>query len=341
MNNNLMNYTYSKQYIFIENEANVILRNLKEDAKVIDNTDYQWKIVSSVTQKKYNGDVYDFIQLDDQTVGWVKLKDSIQIFRFKAKTFKLIEDKYYSDEINSKLDFEKDFYSAFEGKLLTAKSEIEYNGKKFYGIFLKNKFQGFHPSSYLDEAVEYNISLKRDSLINSEKLYTVSTLNNAIDDQVDINTFTLVLAFHSIKIAKLQIDDKEMYWTPLSNIENINEVLNMSSQNFEKNEEDKLIEDILYSVDIERNKTKKIVKSVISAKEFLNLNKDSKQYMSFPDTEIKKLENELKLTKERLESQKDYNNRLAEQKNRYKERMVFVEEKLKELDGKYKELKKK
>ncbi|MBF0753087.1 hypothetical protein E4T89_02295 [Jeotgalicoccus nanhaiensis] len=342
MNSDLKNYKYSKQYILLEKETNVILKNLKDNSKVIDNTDYQWKIVTSVTQKNYNGEMYDFIQLDDQKVGWIKLEDSIQIFRFNPRTFKLIEDKYYSDEINMKLDFEKDFYSAFEGKLLTIKSEIDYNDKKYYGVFIKDKFQGFHPSSYLDEAVEYNLYFDKGNLKNSQELFTVSSLSGQIKEKIDINTVKLVLLFHIKKLAKLQINDKEMYWTSFSNIENITEILSQSDDTFEKSKEDKLIEDILYSVDIERNKTKKIIKSVISAKEFINLNKDKKDYMNFPEEdEIKLLKDALKLSEERLASQKNFSNRLTEQKDRYKARMVLVEEKLKVLDEKYKALKNK
>lgn len=338
----LSNYNYSKQFILLEDELNVIMKNLKKDSKVIDNLDFQWKIITSVTQKNYNDQLYSYIQLDDQKVGWLNLQKSIQIFRFKPKSFKLIEDKYYSDELNSKLDFEKDFYSAFEGKLLTVKSELMYKGQRYYGVFLKEKFQGFHPASYLDEARVYNLHINSEDIKNSMEFYTVSSLSGQVKEEVDISNIKLVLAFHEKKIAKVQIDEGNMYWTSFDNIESIYNLINNDNNFPEKTEEEKIIDDILYSVEIERNKTKKIVKSVISAKEFINLNKGNADSLNFSDSdEIKTLKDSLKLSEERLESQRDFNNRLAEQKERYKSRMLLVEDKLKALDEKYKALKNK
>lgn len=342
MNIELSNYNYSKQFILLEDELNVIMKNLKKDSKVIDNLDFQWKIITSVTQKNYNGQLYSYIQLDDQKVGWINLQKSIQIFRFKPTSFKLIEDKYYSDELNLNLDFEKDFYSAFEGKLLTVKSELMYKGQRYYGVFLKEKFQGFHPASYLDEAREYNLQINSENIKNSMEFYNVSSLSGQIKEEIDMNNIKLVLAFHEKKLAKVQIDEGNMYWTSFDNIEGIYNLINNDNNISEKTDEEKIIDDILYSVEIERNKTKKIVKSVISAKEFINLNKGNADYLNFSDSdEIKTLKDSLKLSEERLESQRDFNNRLAEQKERYKSRMLLVEDKLKALDEKYKAIKNK
>src|SRR5699024_7667061 len=107
------------------------------------------------------------------------------IYRFASKTFKLIEDNYYSNDINSKLEFEKDFFSAFQGKLLTVKSEIEYQGERYFGVFIKEKFQGFHPSSYLEQSVEINKVIDKDTLINSDELYKVSDLSSIVNEDIN------------------------------------------------------------------------------------------------------------------------------------------------------------
>src|SRR5699024_6726201 len=264
MNEKLKNYNYSKQYILVEDNSNVILKNLKENSKIIDIEDYQWKIVTSVTCKKFQDKIYDLIQFDDQQVGWIELKSSIPICRFAPKTYKLIEDNYYSDDINSKLEFEKDFFSAFQGKLLTVKSEIEYQNERYFGVFIKDKFQGFHPSGYLEESVEINKIIDNKALKNNEELYKVSDLSEIIDDKIDINKLKVISVFPINEIVRIQVNESEMYWTSLKNFQEIDEFMLAKEQNNEKSIEDKMIEDILYSVEIERNKTKKIVKSVLS-----------------------------------------------------------------------------
>lgn len=342
MNEMLKNYNYSKQYILVEDNSNVILKNLKENPKIIDIEDYQWKIVTSVTSKKFQDKTYDLIQFDDQQVGWIELKSSIPIYRFASKTFKLIEDNYYSNDINSKLEFEKDFFSAFQGKLLTVKSEIEYQGERYFGVFIKEKFQGFHHTSYLEQSVEINKNIDNKALKDNNELFKVSDLSGIIDEEIDINKLKVISVFPINKIVRIQVNENEMYWTSLENFRKIDEFILVKEPNIEKNIEDKIIEDILYSVEIERNKTKKIVKSVLSAKELLKIGKGEVRFQEFTnEDEVKNLKSSLKLAEQRLNSQKDYNERLTAQRDKYKARMQLVEDKLKKLDRKYKELKNK
>src|SRR5699024_11211957 len=262
--------------------------------------------------------------------------------KFTHKTYKLNENNYNSDDINSKLEFEKDFFSAFQDKLLTVKSEIEYQNERYFGVFIKDKFQGFHPSGYLEESVEINKIIDNKALKNNEELYRVSDLSGIIDDKIDINKLKVISVFPINEIVRIQVNESEMYWTSLKNFQEIDEFMLAKEQNNEKSIEDKMIEDILYSVEIERNKTKKIVKSVLSAKELLKIGKGEVRFQEFTnEDEVKKLKSSLKLAKQRLNSQKDYNERLTAQRDKYKARMQLVEDKLKNLDRKYKELKNK
>lgn len=342
MSTKLINYNYSKQYILNEKEDSLILKNLKENTGYINADDYQWKIVTTVSKKLYKNEYYHLIQYDDQKLGWIQLKDSIQIFRFDPKTYKLIDTEYYSNDVNDKLGFDKDFLSAFSGKLLTVKSEINYKNTTYYGVFIKNRFQGFHPAEILDEAIDLNIEILPSNIIEKSSMYVSSSLKNEIQEDLKIESAKIVVLFSRLGICKIQVNNKDMYWTEVSNLEDI-ESIRLQHQDLQREitYDEKHLNDIFYSINIERNKTKQILKTVLSAKEFLKGNNNFTETLKNENREINRLRKELRLAEERLKHQKEYNERLTQQKNKYKDRMDLVENKLKVLDEKYKNLKNK
>src|SRR5699024_5798738 len=165
-------------------------------------------IVTTVSKKLYKNEYYHLIQYDDQKLGWIQLKDSIQIFRFDPKTYKLIDTEYYSNDVNDKLGFDKDFLSAFSGKLLTVKSEINYKNTTYYGVFIKNRFQGFHPAEILDEAIDLNIEILPSNIIEKSSMYVTSSLKNEIQEDLKIESAKIVVLFSRLGICKIQVNNK-------------------------------------------------------------------------------------------------------------------------------------
>ncbi|WP_020006184.1 hypothetical protein [Salinicoccus albus] len=368
MINLLKNYNYSRQFILVEDEGKKIREKLKSDLELIDIDDYLWTIVTTVSMQNIEGVEYHLIQHEDKQLGWIELEDSIQIFRFPAEHYKVIEEKFTNNEVNANLNIEKDFISHFKGKLLNVKSQIFYKGERYFSVFIKGKFHGFHHHSLLDRMKPYEIEIGQDQLEENTPLYKLSSLTKPVEGELDIASLKLLSVFEQLGVGKVCVNDSDNYWISLGNINGLD--LNLESDD-EKSLEKLHLDDLFHSVNLERSKSKDIVKTVLSAQEFLNdkknKNKDfdaqklrssflndksnnedlqnEKEALKKENLELKNINRKkdkgLKLAEQRLDQQKDYTQRLEAQRDKYKDRMQVVEEKLKNLDGKYKALKEK
>src|SRR5699024_5743723 len=203
-------------------------------------------------------------------------KDSIQVYRFKSTHFQVIEENFQSNELNQNMKIDKDFISHFKGKLLTVKSQVQYKGERYFSVFLKNKFHGFHHESHLDPLFKVDIPLEEENLGSDPELYMISNLTKPVKQIPNFNNAKLLSIFPNNKIGKIQLG-KNAYWTDLLKLENF-EVPELTLEY--KTEEQLVLDDILYGVEQERNKSKEMVKSVLSAKDYLGNNKENKQLMN-------------------------------------------------------------
>lgn len=356
MNENFSDYNYSKQYIFVEDDNKKILKRLNRD-EVIDTDDFQYKIVTSVSQTDVEGKKMHLLQYEDKQLGWIELEKSIQIFRFPAEHYQIIEDIFQPNELNEKMGISKDFIAHFQGKLLNIKSQITYDGELYYSVFLKNKFHGFHKASYLDPLLEANENIEPENIQEDLSLFKFSNLTNEETEVIDIESLKVTSVFKHNRIAKVQVNGALNYWVSMNQLPEFN--LPLSKPKHQQS--DLYFEDLIYSINKEREKTKEILKSVLSAREFVSskkggstksdissqlkieeLNEELTRYKK--DNEdlakrIDKLFKENKLANQRLEHQLDYKKRLEAQRDKYRDRMNIVEEKLKNLDARYKDMK--
>lgn len=360
----LDNYNYSRQFILVEEQNKKIRKQLKSDIELIDIDDYLWKIVTTISMQEIDGTYYHLLQYEDKKLGWLDLEGSIQIFRFPAKHFKVIEERFSNNEINSNMNIEKDFISHFKGKLLNIKSQIKFNDEVYYSVFIKNKFHGFHHHSVLDPLIECEIDIDKNQLSPNVQFYKVSNLTKPVEGELDIESIKLISVFKEARVGKVRINQSDNFWIHLEHISGLCLEDHVETQ---KSDEELKLDDIFYSINVERNKSKEIINTVLSAKDFLNdkKNKDKhintdhfrhtsidggelenkynelKKEKQSQDKLLRKKTGELKLAENRLTHQKDYNERLEIQKDKYKKRMETVEEKLKNLDERYKNLKEK
>lgn len=263
-------YDYPKQYILIENDDNRIYKNIgdEEDTKDID--EYQYKVISTIKNKNENEISYTLIQHEDERLGWIKLENSIQILRFKSRYYRFTADDFAANEINDKLEIVKDFKTHFTDKLLTVKSEVEYNGKRLLGVFMKDKFFGFHDEEYFEELMECHIPVQQED-IAKKNLYKVSKLQEPYTEEVLFSEPKIVSVFLNSGIARIRANKKEYYWISLEGIEDY--VSDLNSNNYEIEQTQKEIDDLFYAVDKEREHSKEVVKTVLSAKEYLKSKK--------------------------------------------------------------------
>lgn len=356
-------YDYPKQFIINESEGTKIFDVIGEEEGAEEIDDYQFNVISTITEKTENGEKYFLIQHEDQRVGWINLKDSIQIFRFQSKNVRFTGDDFIANEINDALDIVKDFKTHFTGKILTVKSEIEFKGTRLLGVFIKGKFFGFHNEEYFEELIECDVDLPENEVYQKD-LYKVSKMEEIHNEGVDISNPKLVSIFKESGIGRVQANKKEFYWITLDGLENY--IANIILEAKKKSQTEKEIDDLFYAIYRERQQSKELVKTVLSAKDYLKTKKtrekdhriktlessfknarnkknsldntvnELKDEVQILKNEIQKLKaenkelsNDVKLNIKRIEQQKDYNKRLELQKDKYKERMEFVNEKLK------------
>src|SRR5699024_3075793 len=355
----LSDYKYSKQYILIEDGDKKFSKSAYIETELENIDDYLYSVVTSVTQKEVNGSLMHLIQYEDKEIGWMDLQNSIPVYRFKSNHFQVIEENFQSNELNQKMKIDKDFISHFKGKLLTVKSQVEYKGERYFSVFLKNKFHGFRHESHLDPLFHVDIPLGEENFSPDTEFYLISNLTKPVNEVPDINNAKLLSIFPNNKIGKVQ-RGKNGYWIDLLKLVDV-EIPNLKLEY--KSEEQLVLDDILSGVEQERNKSKEMVKSVLSAKDYLSNNKENKKLMkelkkdSNTDTseikeelntfksenldlkrQLRKAEKAHELVQKRWNHQLDYKSRLEEQRDKYKSRMTVVEEKLKNLDQKYKSL---
>jgi len=365
---------YPKQYIIIENDDKKIYEtiNAEENMKPVD--EYLWAVVSVITEKNVEGITYSLFQYDDERVGWINFENSLQIFRFPAESYRFIDQEIIDTEINEKMGINKDFRTHFQNKLVTIKSEIEYDGKRLFGAFVNKKFAGFHPVEYFEKMIDCNIELN-ESKFDSKDLYKYSSLQNPVNEKVYIKNPKMVHFFKENNLARVKVNSKEFYWVSLEGFES--EIADINTDvDDNKTIEQKYMDDILYAVNQERQQSEEIVKTVLAAKKhiqtkyekkkdikmshlrssFINAKdkngkleeriKDLEQKLQsdkstgLSDKETRKISKDLELAEKRLSQQKEYNERLEKQKDKYKSRMETVEEKLEKLNvqkNKYKD----
>lgn len=351
------NYNITQLYIFNEDPSKKILKKLNKD-ELIDVDDFQFKIVTSVSQQEKDDKLMHLIQYEDKQIGWIELEESMQIFRFPAKHFQVIPEIFQPNELNEKMGIEKDFIAHFQGKLLTIKSQVNYNNEVYYSVFLKNKFHGFHKSEYLDPIIETNINLPVDEIDDDITFYKFSNLTVEIEDIIEIEDIKVISVFNNNKVAKVSINSSLNYWTSLEDLPDFD----IPEYKVDMSIETLALNEVMQSINEERTKTKEILKSVLSAKEFVSKKKGSNDKFEISSQikveelneelerykrdnqdlskQIDKLQKENKLSSQRLEHQRDYNTRLEAQRDKYKDRMNLVEEKMKKLVDENKKLKK-
>src|SRR5699024_7565245 len=78
-----------------------IRKRVNSDVEPIDIYDYLWKVITTISMQSFEGKVYHLIQHEDKKLGWIELEDSIQILRFPAQHYKVIEERFNNNEINS------------------------------------------------------------------------------------------------------------------------------------------------------------------------------------------------------------------------------------------------
>lgn len=334
-------YDYPKQIILNEVDGTKIYKKLGNDETALEVDDYNWQIVSTITEKIHDEQLYTLIQHEDSRLGWINFRKSIQVFRFEPVISRFIDEDFEVHEINEKLGINKDFQSHFVGKLLSIKSEIVYDGQRLLGVFVKDKFFGFHDEKFFEKLIDCNFELPK-KIISEKDLYKTSKMKEATSEEVNVNKPVLISIFKKSNIGKVKVNNKDYYWIYLDKLESFKE----ETQDIvsPKNTNQKHIDDLFYAIKKERQHSKEIVKTVLSLKDYIKTRKanGTLDYDLATNKELlkeldnmkmmnEKLNKHLRLSETRLEQQRDYNKRLEAQKDKYKDRMNFLEQKFKKF----------
>src|SRR5699024_10554116 len=104
-----------------------------------------------------------------------------------------------------------------------------------------------------------------------------------IKNKIEIDNPYIAFTFKGNKIGRIKVNKKDFYWIKL---DELNEKFNSFEPEFinERTEEQKYLDDIFYSINVERNKSKELVKTVLEAKKYLKTKKEKEK-----DTKMKHL----------------------------------------------------
>src|SRR5699024_7394942 len=271
----LQELSYPKQYIINENDNKKIYKSLTSDENMLHVDEYLWSVVFVISERTVDGDTYSLIQYDDERLGWINFEESIQIFRFPQEPYRFIDQEIKVNHINEKMGIKKDFRTHFQNKLVTVKAEITYDGKHLLGIFVNKNFAGIHSADYFEKMVDCNVDIE-ESILSSKDLYKYSSLNNPITKQIEIFNPKLVHFFKENNLAKVKVNKKEFYWTSLDGLEEV--IANITEEvKEEKSPEQKYLDDIFYAIDLERQHSEEIVKTVLAAKKHIQTKKEKQK----------------------------------------------------------------
>lgn len=329
-------FDYPKLYIFKENN-NVHIIPAKYSSEETSNVaSYNYKIVTAVTEKVITGDTLSLIQYDNQAIGWVKLSESIRIYRFKPKNFYLLNDKFEPHKINEKLGLNFNYESIFKKKVLTVKSEIRYENERLFGVFVKETFCGFHSAEFFDPEIACNIQLNENAL-KDKQLYRLSNLDDIHETPKTINNPRIVAVYKKSKLARIKVNESDYYWIRTHGLRKY--TFTLRPEKFNKNAYIKEINEIMIALDEERMRTRETLKIIIAAKEFEGTNSNTEDYLGVNQEEyaieygskdaqitallkkVKKLEREIELREIRRLQKSDYTSRLEKQNDEYKSRL--------------------
>src|SRR5699024_4108219 len=178
MDKRLENYDYSRKILFMEDKVKKFKENIGESKeKEIDFGEAQ--IMNSIDRRQYDGNTYDLLQNDDTILGWMNLENSPQIFRFPARQCKIYDEKYFDNSINESLGKTRNYKLLFKDKIVFTKCVVTFEGEKYYGIFINNKFHGFHHEIFVDLFIETDIIL--ETKIDNVKLYKISNFTKVFE----------------------------------------------------------------------------------------------------------------------------------------------------------------
>src|SRR5699024_8336967 len=151
----------------------------------------------------------------------------------------------------------------FKDKIVFTKCVVTFEGEKYYGIFINNKFHGFHHESFVDLFIETDIIL--ETKIDNLKLYKISNLTQVFEKNNLNNNARLVGIVPQHNIGKLKFKNiKTPYWI---NLKELNEKIKLNSQEYSK--EKVILDDIFEFIKIERNKSKLIADQVLEVKKYI------------------------------------------------------------------------
>src|SRR5699024_8198917 len=118
---------------------------------------------------------------------------------------------------------------------------ILYEGNRLLGIFVKDKFFGFHDEKYFEKLINCNISIPKD-IISQKEFYKTSKMSEASNEEVILTEAVMISIFKKSNIGKVKVNSKEYYWVYLDGLEEYTEQIQESS--FSKSNEQKQIDDL-------------------------------------------------------------------------------------------------
>lgn len=240
---------YNQLFLLLNEESHIY----KDDmlTQVYDSAiKYSGTVVNSVETKLINGVPYHYIMANGRMLGWIKLEESIQVFRNKPVYLKRFSSEPSELE---RLDIKGGYEISDERKVYIGRSHLYHDGKLFTSLFIRDKFYGFLPMESYDLGEEISIE---SEFADADEIFLNSGLSSkyAIEDPV----VKVTLLFRELNLARIRADRKTL-WTPISNLREVPEKKEIS---FEQNMERSRQNDYYLSFKEEKKKLDKVMQAL-------------------------------------------------------------------------------
>lgn len=241
--------------------------------------------------------IYYLLSNKKEIIGWVHLNESLTIYRKAAEPSKILNTSFTTNDINLKLQLNLENFDI--SKIYMSKSFVIINGEVFEGIYSKNKLMGFFKPEDIDHSRKIN---EKINVSNVKGFYLDSGFLIKAEEIKNNENMLMIDYFPILQIGRLKYDGN-ILWAKIPGLKS--NKLNRLRQNLtEMSYSDLLAIHLAHSFDEEREKSKKIIKSLLKENKQLieSLNKEERDNSIYSEnssntSKYKKLYNNLKTSR--------------------------------------------
>lgn len=252
LENKRRKFEFSHQVI-VQEEGKSLYNEPSTDEAISSLDQYNGKMLTVITSKLVDDDLYYLLNGEDGILGWFQPEKSIEVYKKKKEPVSVDFENYVTPPIHKVMNIKGDMNLAFKGKKLTSNYWTIYEDELYEALYARNRFIGWaHTSALLK-----TISFEQPRIVNIEdieykKVYEDVQLTGEVDWHFDAES-DLKLVAYSLGGDRFQLaqNDREA-WISMPELGDVAGIESIG----ENSNEEILMDDLLYSIEEERQQSK-------------------------------------------------------------------------------------